>query len=97
MIEPFSGQVNGDGRLDLFVGNEGSANELWLHTGATSSSSPFFTGASSAGPTSATLASTKTLCVLLGDTNGDGCATALSESLLACLPALVLARACVRA
>lgn len=59
------GDANGDGRLDLFVGNNGAGNQLWMNTG--SSTQPF-TGSSSW--TDST--NTNTNSAAFGDVDGDG-------------------------
>ena len=56
------GDVNGDGHLDIFVGNDGAANELWVGDGSGS-----FTAASG-GPTGGTAG---TRAAAFADINGD--------------------------
>lgn len=70
--------VNGDGHLDIFVGNgDGANNELWFNGGGNPGASRSFHGSftgslSASGPV---LVTYSTSVVLFGDVNGDGCMT----------------------
>ena len=64
-IPPFPSSLPSSQALDLFVGNEGGANELWINNNDGSGSFTAATG----GPASG---SAYTKAAAFGDVNGDG-------------------------
>jgi hypothetical protein len=60
------GDVNGDGRPDLFVGNDGAANKLWLNLGNGTWKKQVGVGPGKAGT------SASSYSAAWGDANGDG-------------------------